>query len=85
MARISGVNIPSNKRVVVALTYIYGIGSTIAKEICKKTNIENSKRVNDLNDNDETLIIQKIEILILDNFIDKFVNSIIQEVIHEFD
>jgi len=39
----------------------------------------------DLNDNDETLIIQKIEILILDNFIDKFVNSIIQEVIHEFD
>ena len=52
MARISGVNIPSNKRVVVALTYIYGIGSKIAKEICKKTNIENSKRVNDLNDNE---------------------------------
>tara|TARA_Y100000590_G_scaffold247499_2_gene278155 strand:- start:2530 stop:2910 length:381 start_codon:yes stop_codon:yes gene_type:complete len=52
LARISGVNIPSNKRVVVALTYIYGIGSKIAKEICKKTNIENSKRVNDLNDNE---------------------------------
>ena len=50
MARISGVNIPSNKRVLVALTYIYGIGSKISENICKKVKIEKSKRVNQLTD-----------------------------------
>ena len=50
MARISGVNIPSNKRVVVALTYIYGIGSKVAKNICEKVELPESKRVNELND-----------------------------------
>ena len=39
MARISGVNLPTNKRVKVALTYIYGIGPTTANEICKVVSI----------------------------------------------
>ena len=50
MARISGVNIPTNKRVLVALTYIYGIGTKIAGEICDKASIDISKRVNQLTD-----------------------------------
>ncbi len=50
MARISGVNIPTGKRVEVALTYIHGIGLTSAKEICKKNGITPERRVNDLSD-----------------------------------
>ena len=50
MARISGVNIPTNKRVLIALTYIFGIGPKIAGEICSKASIDLSKRVNQLTD-----------------------------------
>ena len=50
MARISGVNIPTNKRVHVALTYIYGIGVKTAKDICTSASIDISKRVSELND-----------------------------------
>ena len=48
MARIAGVNIPQNKNVHVALTYIHGIGKKYSNEICTKLNIEKSKRVNSL-------------------------------------
>ncbi len=48
MARIAGVNIPSAKRVVIALTYIHGIGNAKAKEIIEKADIENTRRVADL-------------------------------------
>lgn len=58
MARIAGVNIPTNKRVVIALSYIYGIGSTLASEICKKVGIPSEKRVNQLSD-DEVLRIRE--------------------------
>jgi len=50
VARIAGVNIPVQKRVVIALTYIHGIGSAKALEICEKVNIDLSRRVNDLTD-----------------------------------
>ncbi|MEZ5924426.1 MAG: 30S ribosomal protein S13 [Hyphomicrobiaceae bacterium] len=50
MARIAGVNIPTNKRVLVALTYIHGIGPKFAKEICTKVNIPAERRVNELTD-----------------------------------
>ena len=50
MARIAGVNIPTAKRVVVALTYIHGIGDTKAKEICEKVGIPTERRVNELSD-----------------------------------
>jgi small subunit ribosomal protein S13 len=50
VARIAGVNIPPNKRLVISLTYIYGIGLTSAQKICKNTNLSESKRVKDLND-----------------------------------
>lgn len=50
MARIAGVNIPTNKRVLIALTYIHGIGPAIAKKICEKLNIPDAKRVHELSD-----------------------------------
>jgi small subunit ribosomal protein S13 len=50
VARIAGVNIPTNKRVVIALQYIYGIGRTKAREIIEKANIPESRRVNELSD-----------------------------------
>ena len=50
MARIAGVNIPTQKRVVIALQYIHGIGSKFAKEICTRVNIPGERRVNQLTD-----------------------------------
>jgi small subunit ribosomal protein S13 len=50
VARIAGVNIPTNKRVEVALTYIHGIGRSMAKEICAKVGLPDDRRVNQLTD-----------------------------------
>ena len=58
MARIAGVNIPTNKRVVVALQYIHGIGEAKAREIVQKVGIEDARRVNQLTDQ-EVLHIRK--------------------------
>ncbi|ESQ76581.1 30S ribosomal protein S13 [Asticcacaulis sp. AC402] len=50
MARIAGVNIPTNKRVIIALQYIHGIGPKKAEEIVHKVGIEDARRVNQLSD-----------------------------------
>jgi small subunit ribosomal protein S13 len=50
VARIAGVNIPTNKRVTIALRYIHGIGPTKASEICEKVGIPSEKRVAELTD-----------------------------------
>ena len=50
LARIAGVNIPTAKRVPIALTYITGIGNTKAREICENVGIDQSRRVNELSD-----------------------------------
>ena len=50
MARIAGVNIPTNKRVIIALQYIHGIGPKFAKEITEQVNIAPERRVADLTD-----------------------------------
>ena len=50
MARISGVDIPREKRLEISLTYIYGIGRTTATQICEATGIDRSTRVRDLTD-----------------------------------
>jgi small subunit ribosomal protein S13 len=60
VARIAGVNIPTNKKVDISLRYIYGIGPTNAKEICKKVGIDMERRVNDLT---ESEVIQIREII----------------------
>lgn len=59
MARIAGVNIPTAKRVVIALTYITGIGPAKAKEICAKVGIEAATRVHQLSD-DQVLKVREV-------------------------
>ena len=61
MARISGVNIPTNKKIQVALTYIFGIGPKIANDICQKASIDIAKRVNQLNDDEVNKIRELVE------------------------
>ena len=56
MARISGVNIPSGKRIQIALTYIFGIGMTRSKKICEEAKLDPSKRVNALTEQELTTI-----------------------------
>ena len=61
MARIAGVNVPTQKRVEVALTYIHGIGPSSAKDICAKVNIPPERRVNQLADQEVMQIREVID------------------------
>jgi small subunit ribosomal protein S13 len=61
MARIAGVNIPTNKRVVIALQYIHGIGASKAKEITDKVGIPAERRVNQLTDQEVLQIRETID------------------------
>ena len=61
MARIAGVNIPTGKRVVIALQYIHGIGGRYATEICEKVGIPAERRVNELSDADVLQIRETID------------------------
>ena len=66
MARISGVDIPRDKRVVVSLTYIHGIGRSVAVTICDETGIDPSIRVRDLGDDEvarlRSFVDQKVKV-----------------------
>ena len=64
MARISGVNIPTNKKIHIALTYIFGIGPKIALDICNEASIDKTKRVNELKDDE----VNKIRELVDSNY-----------------
>jgi small subunit ribosomal protein S13 len=61
VARIAGVNIPTQKRVQIALTYIHGIGRTKAQEICSKVGIPADRRVHQLTDDDVVRIREVID------------------------
>ena len=61
MARIAGVNIPTAKRVVIALTYIHGIGRHLARDICQDIGIPAERRVNDLTDDELVRIRETID------------------------
>ena len=61
MARIAGVNIPSNKHVDIALRYIYGIGPSNAKDICKKVGINPGRRVSELTEAEQIQIREVID------------------------
>ena len=67
MARIAGVNIPTNKRVVVGLQYIHGIGAAKAKEIMEKVSIPESRRVSQLTDQE---VLQLREVIDRDYFVE---------------
>lgn len=61
MARIAGVDIPRNKRVEIALTYIFGIGPTSAKQIVAKTNVDPDTRVNNLTEEEVNRIRETVD------------------------
>lgn len=61
MARIAGIDIPNDKRVVISLTYIFGIGNTSAQEICTKAEVDPSRRVKDLTEEESIKIRNIIE------------------------
>lgn len=61
MARIAGVDIPRDKRVVISLTYIHGIGDTTADRILKQANVNPDTRVKDLNDEEVARLRQVVE------------------------
>ena len=61
MARIAGVNIPTNKRVEISLRYIHGIGPSNAKDICAKVGISSERRVSDLTENEIIQIREAID------------------------
>ncbi|SMF43054.1 SSU ribosomal protein S13P [Tistlia consotensis] len=61
MARIAGVNIPTGKRVPIALTYIHGIGPAKAKELCGKVGIPENRRVHELTDDEVVRIREAID------------------------
>ena len=61
MARISGVDLPKEKRIEIGLTYVYGIGRTSAKKICEMTGINPDTRVKDLTDEEESKLRECID------------------------
>ena len=61
MARISGVDLPRDKRIIVALTYIYGVGPTSAKQILETAEIDETVRVRDLSDADAARLREIVE------------------------
>ena len=61
MARISGINIPTNKKINIALTYIFGIGNKFAADICSEASIDLSKRVSQLNDDELKIQLVQLE------------------------
>lgn len=61
MARIAGVDVPREKRVEISLTYIYGVGSTVAKKVCEHTNVDPDTRVRNLTDEEVNRIRAYIE------------------------
>ncbi len=67
MARIAGINIPTNKRVLISLTYIHGIGRTKAMDICEKVGIPEERRVAELTDQE---VIQIRELIDQDHMVE---------------
>ncbi|OGL95190.1 30S ribosomal protein S13 [Candidatus Uhrbacteria bacterium RIFOXYB12_FULL_58_10] len=61
MARIAGVTLPNNKRIIIGLTYVYGVGDTIAKRVLKQVGISEDIRVKDLTDDQTSQIREALE------------------------
>jgi len=61
VARIAGINIPPNKRLVISLTYIYGIGLAAARKICRNVRLSEDKKVKNLNNEELVMIREDIE------------------------
>jgi small subunit ribosomal protein S13 len=61
MARIAGIDLPRNKRVEIALTYIYGVGRTTASKICQKLGVPDERRIQDLTEDEVTKLREEVE------------------------
>ncbi len=61
MARIAGVDLPRNKRTVVALTYIHGVGRSTANKVCTKLGVPDGRRIQDLTEEEVTRLREEIE------------------------
>ncbi|MFH1252907.1 MAG: 30S ribosomal protein S13 [Candidatus Uhrbacteria bacterium] len=61
MARIAGITLPANKRIIIALTYIYGVGPTVAKKVLKVADISEDIRTKDLTDDQANKIRELVE------------------------
>ena len=78
MARIAGINLPNNKRIEIALTYIYGIGTVRAGEIIQKSGISPDVRVKDLTENEVNALRREVEQYIVEGDLRRRVQSSIQ-------
>jgi len=78
MARIAGVNLPNNKRIEIALTYIFGIGRTRAMEIIEKTGISADVRVKDLTENEVASLRREVEQYMVEGDLRRRIHSSIQ-------
>lgn len=78
MPRISGVNIPENKKTRFALTYIYGIGRSNVENILKRSNVDGDKRAKDLTDQEISRLIKAIDSVPTEGTLRKIVNDNIQ-------
>jgi small subunit ribosomal protein S13 len=78
MARIAGVNLPNNKRIEVALTYIYGIGKARATDVIEETGISPDVRVKDLTENEVNALRREIEQVMVEGDLRRRVQGSIQ-------
>ncbi|MEW5826810.1 MAG: 30S ribosomal protein S13 [Candidatus Bipolaricaulota bacterium] len=78
MARIAGVNLPSNKRIEVALTYVYGIGTPRAAEILEKAGVSPDVRVKDLTENEVANLRREVEQYVVEGDLRRRIASSIQ-------
>ncbi len=81
MARIAGINLPAKKRVEVALTYIYGIGPSRAREILKKTGIDPNTKVMDLTEQEVSALRKEVESYTVEGDLRRQVKANIQRLI----
>lgn len=81
MARIAGINLPAKKRIAVALTYIYGIGPSRAREILARTGVSPDTKVMDLTEQDVTALRREVESRLVEGDLRRQVRSNIQRMI----
>lgn len=75
MARISGVDLPRNKQIHIALTYIFGIGPFVAQEICTRTGVEFNTRVKDLSEDEIVKIRNEIRNFVVEGDLRRRINQ----------
>ncbi|MBC7093050.1 30S ribosomal protein S13 [Candidatus Bipolaricaulota bacterium] len=81
MARIAGINLPAKKRIEVALTYIYGIGPSRARQILQRTGVDPNTKVMDLTEQEVTALRREVEAYVVEGDLRRQVRNDIQRLI----